>query len=224
MVVSPTHRPIDNPDAPNPYIRSCLQVRVDVFVYEQGVPSENEIDSEDPWSWHWIVYQKAQTEESIEESQIFEVNGSADRLMLPKDAISGSRPGEAVESNEIEISTLRIVPPPHVEPHTYEGKTVPYVRLTRVAIQRPFRGQSAARYMVSEALGWLARSKETIRKEILDQGRIQDGTEAEWDGLVLVHSQVQVEGFWKKMGFVRDEKMGVWDEEGIMHVGMWRWV
>ena len=45
---------------------------------------------------------------------------------------------------------------------------------------------------------------------------------SEWKGLVLVHAQVSVEKVWAKMGFVTDEKLGRWDEEGIEHLGMWR--
>ena len=44
----------------------------------------------------------------------------------------------------------------------------------------------------------------------------------EWKGLVLVHAQKEIERFWAGLGFVRDEGMGVWWEEGIEHVGMWR--
>jgi predicted GNAT family N-acyltransferase len=35
-----------------------------------------------------------------------------------------------------------------------------------------------------------------------------------------VHAQEQVVGTWKRWGFEVDEGMGRWDEEGIMHVGM----
>ena len=35
-----------------------------------------------------------------------------------------------------------------------------------------------------------------------------------WDKLV--------EKVWAKMGFVTDERLGRWDEEGIEHLGMWR--
>jgi len=40
--------------------------------------------------------------------------------------------------------------------------------------------------------------------------------------LVLVHAQVDVERMYEGLGFVRDEGLGRWEEEGIMHVGMFR--
>lgn len=43
-----------------------------------------------------------------------------------------------------------------------------------------------------------------------------------WKGLILVHAQKHLEKTYSKWGFVRDETLGVWDEEGIDHVGMWR--
>lgn len=43
-----------------------------------------------------------------------------------------------------------------------------------------------------------------------------------WRGLVLVHAQVDVERMYEGLGFVRDEGLGRWEEEGIMHVGMFR--
>ena len=63
--------------------------------------------------------------------------------------------------------------------------------------------------LVDESLRWAAEHKEAVG----GQG---------WDGNVLVHAQVGVEKVWAKMGFVTDEKLGRWDEEGIDHLGMWR--
>jgi len=31
-----------------------------------------------------------------------------------------------------------------------------------------------------------------------------------------------VQKFWHGLGFEKDQGMGEWDEEGIMHVGMWK--
>ena len=49
---------------------------------------------------------------------------------------------------------------------------------------------------------------------VIDQGP--------WKGLVLVHAQKHLERSYARWGFVRDEALGVWDEEGIDHIGMWR--
>ena len=45
----------------------------------------------------------------------------------------------------------------------------------------------------------------------------------EWRGLLcLVHAQKGVERFYTSCGFVGDESMGRWWEEGIEHLGMWK--
>jgi hypothetical protein len=43
-----------------------------------------------------------------------------------------------------------------------------------------------------------------------------------WNGLICVHAQEQVAGFWERNGFKIDEGMGRWSEEGIQHVGMFQ--
>lgn len=43
-----------------------------------------------------------------------------------------------------------------------------------------------------------------------------------WAGLVCVYAQEQLERFWAKRGFMTDDGMGRWWEEGIPHVGMFQ--
>lgn len=50
---------------------------------------------------------------------------------------------------------------------------------------------------------------------------VKDG-ERRWNGLVLSHAQVAVKAWWEKMGFVEDEEMGRFWEEGMEHSAMWR--
>ena len=45
---------------------------------------------------------------------------------------------------------------------------------------------------------------------------------AEWKGLIGAHAQMEVKGWYEKLGFEVDKGMGVWIEEGIEHVGVWR--
>jgi len=57
--------------------------------------------------------------------------------------------------------------------------------------------------------------------------RLELGVGAEdddyWRGLVLIHAQKSIaDKVWSRLGFVRDESLGEWEEEGIVHVGMWR--
>ena len=108
------------------------------------------------------------------------------------------------------VSTIRIVPPPHaphpngfVDPHE-----APYVKLTRVATLSHARGKGLNKKLIREALGWLAEHPDEVG--------------GGWDGLVLTHAQCVIEGFYGKMGFVTDDRLGRWDEEGIEHLGMWK--
>ena len=57
--------------------------------------------------------------------------------------------------------------------------------------------------------------------------RLELGVSAEdddhWKGLVLIHAQKAItDKVWSRYGFVQDDSLGEWDEEGITHVGMWK--
>lgn len=69
--------------------------------------------------------------------------------------------------------------------------------------------------LVEAAVEWM-RKREN-RERVVE---VVDGEG--WDGWILVHAQVAARKAWEAFGFVVDESMGVWDEEGIDHVGMWR--
>ncbi|CAG8107163.1 unnamed protein product [Penicillium salamii] len=106
------------------------------------------------------------------------------------------------------VGTIRLVPP-----HQQKGEGEahePCIKLTRVAIMPEYRGLGLGRRLVETALGWAVG----IGREIL----VENG----WRGLVLVHAQVGVEGMYGRLGFVVDEGLGRWDEEGIEHCGMFR--
>jgi predicted GNAT family N-acyltransferase len=51
---------------------------------------------------------------------------------------------------------------------------------------------------------------------------LQKNRELEFQGLIMVHSQVGVQKLWTRYGFEKDKTLGTWDEEGINHVGMWK--
>lgn len=108
------------------------------------------------------------------------------------------------------VSTIRMVPPPHpphpngfVNPHE-----APYMKLTRVATVVHARGRGINKKLLNDALTWLAEHPDEVGNG--------------WKGLVLTHAQTAVEGMYAKMGFVTDERLGRWDEEGIEHLGMWK--
>ncbi|WEW56511.1 hypothetical protein PRK78_001956 [Emydomyces testavorans] len=131
-------------------------------------------------------------------------------------------------SQQIPIGVIRLVPPPH-PPHqihlnnngvnrdTIDGhakQEEPYVKLTRVGLLPAYRGMGLSRKLVDTALNWAVEHRSEVVSAL--------GVQESWNGLVLVHAQEQVEALYARMGFVTDKSMGKWDEEGIMHVGMWK--
>jgi len=118
-------------------------------------------------------------------------------------ASDASNPGEPV-------SVIRIVPPPH-GPHPngdQDPDEEPYVKLGRVATVQHARGKGLSRLVTEEAFRWLSDHSDEVGHG--------------WKGLVLTHAQVDVQKMYAKLGFVTDEKLGRWDEEGIQHLGMWK--
>ncbi|KIW86826.1 uncharacterized protein Z519_12612 [Cladophialophora bantiana CBS 173.52] len=108
------------------------------------------------------------------------------------------------------VSVIRIVPPPH-GPHpngSSDPNEEPYIKLGRVATMANHRGKGLSRLLTEEALRWLAAHRDEVS--------------VGWKGLVLCHAQVAVEKMYAKLGFVTDESLGRWEEEGIEHLGMWR--
>ncbi|TKA70419.1 hypothetical protein B0A49_09219 [Cryomyces minteri] len=234
----------------------AMSVREEVFVKEQKVPLENELDADDPRSYHWVVYASVGTSSSPSQ----ETRESArDRHDTEKGQTKQEQARrKSSTATKLAVGTIRLVPPPHPphpEPGTHhkidnaeapapaiEGhgnhKTSmhdgrePYVKLGRLAVLAPFRGLGLARLLVNSALEWAAQNAETIlpppsptsreQRKLAAGGDDADSGEDRWNGLVLVHAQTGVQKVWEKWGFVKDEGMGVWDEEGIDHVGMWR--
>jgi hypothetical protein len=113
-------------------------------------------------------------------------------------------------ATEEPVSVLRIVPPPHgPHPNGYqEPDEEPYVKLGRVATLKHARGKGLMKVLTDEAFRWLSNNRETIGHG--------------WNGSVLSHAQVAVEKMYQKLGFVTDENLGRWIEEGVEHLGMWR--
>ncbi|GFN15959.1 hypothetical protein AtubIFM55763_007068 [Aspergillus tubingensis] len=191
------HPPTTTLATPTDPLTTALLIRRDVFVHEQNCTPDGEIDSDDPRSWQWVVYAQHQDTET---------------------------------TTPTPVAVIRLVPPPHApheiltHPETasslpkWDLRSEPYVKLTRVAVVKEWRGYGLGRVLVDEALKWAAQNPGEIQRAFRDVA----GVEGEWKGLVLVHAQVQVEGMYKRLGFETDEALGRWDEEGIEHVGMWR--
>ncbi|KAK8245211.1 acyl-CoA N-acyltransferase [Phyllosticta capitalensis] len=103
----------------------------------------------------------------------------------------------------------------------------PYIKLGRLAILKPYRKLGLSSLLVRTALDWAAQNAHVIcppaSPEAVEIAKIEgrEGSLVSWDGSTLVHAQAPLEKFYGTFGFVKDEAMGVWDEEGIDHVGMW---
>lgn len=205
IVPTPSNpRPSQNP----PTFNDAMVVRQKVFIEEQGVAAEAEIDSDDARSWQWVLHDTSTT------------NGSR------------TDGNESQNAEPAPIGVIRLVPPPH-PPHEalthpekagslpeYDLDHESCVKVTRVAVVPEYRGTGMGRRLVEMALEWAGRNAGAIDESyatFVGKGSVQP-----WKGLVLVHAQVDVEKMYQRLGFETDESLGRWDEEGIEHVGMWR--
>lgn len=122
--------------------------------------------------------------------------------------------------------------PTHTATKIWNGKEA-YIKLGRLATLRSHRGLGFGRVLIDNALKWAVENASTLRRQpcVTGEGQQEGQQEKEkekkegngWNGLVLVHAQRNVEAWYRSVqGFVTDEGMGVWMEEGIEHVGMWR--
>ena len=189
----------------------AMIVREKVYVEEQKIPLENELDEDDAKSFHWVVYASMPIKATNSE-------GGAER--------KGSG------STKIPIGTIRLVPPPHAPHagnHEDDGKEghepgEPYIKLGRLAVIPEFRKAGISKLLIETALSY-AKAHPYEVGPLLDPASMEalkKGLGVSWKGLVLIHAQVGVQKVWKKYGFELDESMGTWDEEGIDHVAMWR--
>lgn len=227
------------PSVPRPFL-DAMDIRLEVFVREQKVPAENEFDSDDPRSCHWIVYAT-----SKETGATAVPNGVGTRQS------SIRKPP---------VGTVRLVPFPH-EPHPKPGGSYwngvlegerpasdgvattakppltdpspsvrddqePYVKIGRLAVVKARRGQGLAGLLVNTALSWLQANPSyfdgAIKEPGPEHGAPATSEAPKWNGLIYAHAQEQAAGAWAKWGFQVDESMGRWFEEGIPHVGMFQ--
>jgi predicted GNAT family N-acyltransferase len=214
-------------------------VREQVFVREQHIPLQYEFDSDDARSCHWVVY----ASDCRQEDGVTDPDTGA--VTLPAQARSKAIPVGTIRLVPFphsphpkagrEYVDGKLLPPragadagdehdaeepEGLAPYGYKDRetslhdgTEPYVKLGRLAVVPGHRGKRLAGLLVNAALDWAAKNQ-TYFDHI--------GSQAHWNGLVCVHAQVSAVLVWQRHGFVRDELMGEWYEEGIPHVGMFR--
>ncbi|KAJ5146684.1 Acyl-CoA N-acyltransferase [Penicillium atrosanguineum] len=176
-----------------------MTVRMRVFVDEQHFSADAEIDEDDARSWHWVI-----------------------------SATTG--PGTSIP-----VGVIRLVPPPQpphellTHPDTtlecpYDWAHEPCVKLSRVAVLPEYRGLGLGRKLIQVALEWAVHHAAEINEAAAQVAARSHwtGRPAQWQGLVLVHAQAEVERVYKGSGFRTDETLGRWDEEGVEHVGMFQ--
>ncbi|KAI9681099.1 MAG: hypothetical protein M1817_002381 [Caeruleum heppii] len=232
----------------------AMSVRETVYVKEQKIPFEDELDADDVRSFHWVVYASVSSSSS-NSTTTAKVNHSSS-----SSPSTNSKGRKGSETAALAVGTIRLVPPPH-PPHPTPGSehkidnaeaqppvkaeatpskwhdgVEPYIKLGRLASLSAYRGLGLGRLLVNAALEWASKNADAIvppqSPTSLEAAKVEhggggggghlDGEARRWKGLVLVHAQKQVEPVWRKLGFERDDGMGVWDENGIEHVGMWR--
>ena len=237
----PTRPPRDQPAndnadpakaIPEGFIDAMI-VREEVYVKEQGVPLESELDDDDRRSYHWVAY--ASVPAKISSPEMKAANGDAARRKS--------------NSTKIPIGTIRLVPPPHPPHPSPDSKYEPeasststdrkdspiahdkkeaYIKIGRLAVIPEFRKAGISKLLIDQALSFARDNPYDIMPHY-DPAKIESlrqesdrGIGMDWKGLVLVHSQTGVQKVWKRYGFETDPSLGVWDEEGIPHVGMWK--
>jgi predicted GNAT family N-acyltransferase len=210
-------------------LNDALAVRLEVFVDEQKCAAEFELDDDDARSWHWVLY---------DENAV--VPGAKSAVRLPVAVIRLVPPPHAPhehESGHGDESSMTANGDGIVNGSAkYDMKHEPYIKFGRVAVLAAYRGLGLARRLMETGIKWAEENAgeinralaEVVEKESLERKGTEAEAEAEpvpmpvWKGLALVHAQVDVEKMYGRLGFVTDDSMGTWVEEGIDHVGMWK--
>lgn len=222
-----------------------MEVREEVYVKEQNCSLENEVDNDDAKSFHWVVYASVGTtsspppssntaatggakgdERRVSESTASRVPVGTIRLVPPPHAphAGAEPPSPSTQATDVDPSRSDSKTP---SPNSFREPKEPYIKLGRLSTIAPYRGIGLSKLLYNAAVNWASLHPEDIIPPIspaeLEARKLEGKGEPDvWEGLVLAHAQVNVQGLWEKFGFVADKKMGTWVEEGIEHVGMWK--
>ncbi|KAL8365516.1 hypothetical protein RB595_004369 [Gaeumannomyces hyphopodioides] len=208
----------------------AMAVREAVFVREQGVAAENELDDDDARSCHWVAYAAGET------TQQPRPVGTLRLVPFPHPPhpelggvyydgkLTGRKDGAGndvgVKEDEDEDGDEDAKPPfaPDRPTALHDGRE-PYVKLGRLAVAREFRGRGVGGLLVRAALRWMREHPAYFDAAA---GETTPQLPPRWGGLVCCHAQEQVRHVWTRYGFETDEGMGRWWEEGMPHVGMFQ--
>ncbi|CAK7271363.1 hypothetical protein SEPCBS57363_004579 [Sporothrix epigloea] len=237
----------------------AMTVRYKVFILEQKVPLECELDEDDPRSCHWVAYMSDGIDDTSPTSQLavgciravpypqspHPIPGAAYTIVNGLNQIKGRWVRRVEVARDAETPGLLLPPPPSYSTPQSELEFVPasaqdalaaaevagpdratslhngkepYIKLGRIAVLSNCRGLRLGQYLVQTALYWIKANPTYFDQH--DPGAAAATAETKFDGLVCVHAQVHALGFYIRLGFVVDEDMGTWWEEGIPHVGM----
>lgn len=227
ILQSPIPEATAQPELPSE-LKSAFALRFSVFVDEQKASVEGEIDSDDPRSWHFValVAPLGKSASSGNERAVLGDGGTEKEHIVAatlRIVPVSSTPPEAEEAHEASPGELA-QGPSHKPTALWDGSE-PYIKIGRVATLSSHRRMGFAQSLVESAVDWAGHHREILRQPNggeLTEGNTERSFDNQWNGLILVHAQKVVKSFWEKLGFVEDEGMGVWWEEGLEHVGMWR--
>ncbi|CAK7264777.1 hypothetical protein SEPCBS119000_001168 [Sporothrix epigloea] len=236
----------------------AMTVRYKVFIVEQKVPLECELDEDDPRSCHWVAYMghRADNGQAAPQQVVgciravpypqspHPIPGAAYTIVDGVNRIKGRwvrKSNEARDDGELGSP----LPPPTAStpPSELEFVTAsaddglaaaqvagadratvlhngiePYIKLGRIAVLSEFRGLRLGQFLVQTALDWIKANPTYFDQH--DSAAAAATAGCKFAGLVCVHAQTHALGFYTRLGFVIDEGMGTWWEEGIQHVGM----
>lgn len=228
-------QPSLSPSAVPSVFLEAWAVRNAVFAEEQKCSAAEEIDADDPRSWHWVAF-AASREPDDSRADAKELGGGKTVAAATIRLVPVSSPSPHGEDHAI----TNVEGPSHAPTQMWNGHE-PYIKLGRLATLPAYRGLGLARLLVNAALEWAVENASTLRaadnltfgEEKRDEGDERhegegkeenngNGKDNGWNGLVLLHAQTTVESFYRRSGFVTDVGMGRWYEAGIEHLAMWR--